>query len=531
MYGRILFRLYRPRPDLRPAPSRRLPIGVWTSPCPRPLCRPAPNTFTFLHQTRRIETAWDWNHPEASRLWLYHLHYFDDLLAEDASARREEDKALIERWIRENPPGIGVGWEPYPLSLRIVNWIKWSLAGNPLSKAALDSLATQARYLARRLEWHLLGNHLWRNIKALLFAQAFFADGLLAHPSPEPLTLSGFWTHPAIAEQILTDGGHFERSPMYHALALEDLLDLVNLGQTYGWEEWRVYRGPIQKMFRWLGSMTHPDGEIALLNDAAFGVAPTLSALTSYAKRLGLEGIPSPNPEGVAYLPASGYVRVATGDWVAFLDCALLGPDHLPAHGHADTLTFELSLRGQRMIVDTGTSLYEEGDERLRQRGTRAHNTPVLDDADSSEVWGSFRVGRRARIVALRVEKVPQGIVVSAAHDGYRRLRGGGTIQRTWYLQGRTLRIEDEIAGKGYHTVTIPFHLHPAIQAIPLGPHEVALARGEERWARLELDPKMRLEIRPTTYHPEFGLSLSNREVVGIWEGDLPQRFVTTLHG
>ena len=36
-----------------------------------------------------------------------------------------------------------------------------------------------------------------------------------------------------LAEQVLEDGGHFELSPMYHALILEDLLDLVNLSQVY----------------------------------------------------------------------------------------------------------------------------------------------------------------------------------------------------------------------------------------------------------------------------------------------------------
>lgn len=64
----------------------------------------------------------------ASRLWNYHLHYFDDLVAVGWQERRKWHQHLIRDWIRKNPPGQGTGWEPYPLSRRVVNWIKAGLA-------------------------------------------------------------------------------------------------------------------------------------------------------------------------------------------------------------------------------------------------------------------------------------------------------------------------------------------------------------------------------------------------------------------
>ena len=81
---------------------------------------------------------------------------------------------------------------------------------------------------------------------------------------------------------------------------------------------------------------------------------------------------------------------------MALLDVAPVGPDYLPGHAHADTLSFELSLFGQRVLVNSGTSQYEAGPERSRQRGTAAHNTVIVDGHDSSEVWAGFRVARRA---------------------------------------------------------------------------------------------------------------------------------------
>src|SRR5690606_25718690 len=164
-----------------------------------------PGRFLLLNELHDLgETGWD--DPGIERLWRYNLHYFDDLNAEGAPDRAGWHRDLILRWIGDNPPGRGSGWEPYPLSLRMVNWIKWHLAGNELPPAALHSLAVQARWLMRRLEFHLLGNHLFANAKALVFAGCFFrgdeADAWLARG----LAI----LRREVPEQILADGGQFE---------------------------------------------------------------------------------------------------------------------------------------------------------------------------------------------------------------------------------------------------------------------------------------------------------------------------------
>src|SRR5690606_5224257 len=132
-------------------------------------------------------------------------------------------------------------------------------------------------------------------------------------------------------------------------------------------------------------------------NDSALGIAPALPALRNYASALGLP-LPSSTQPSARLLPASGYARMAAGAAVLLADVAPVGPDHLPGHAHADTLSFELSLNGRRVLVNGGTSTYENDAERLRQRGTASHNTVVVDGHDSSEVWGAFRVARRARV-------------------------------------------------------------------------------------------------------------------------------------
>ena len=404
IYGRLWFRLYRPRPDLRPAPPLRQPTGAFMTPARRLPSMTGPLRFVFLNETHDLDGPDDWNNPAWEKLWLYNLHYFDDLNAQDAAAREDWHRALIQRWIVENPPGQGNGWEPYPLSLRIVNWIKWALAGHPLEAAWIHSLAVQVRFLRRRLEHHLLGNHLFANAKALVCAGLFFQG----EEAEEWLHTGLRLLQRELPEQVLGDGGHFERSPMYHSIILEDLLDLLNLAGIYRdaflrlKRSFRPGRQPCKACARWLKALCHPDGEISFFNDAALDIACSPLALEDYAERLGLGTLPEPEA-GITHLPDSGYIRLQQNFTIALLDVGPVGPDYSPGHAHADTLSFELSLFGQRVLVNSGTSCYGLGPERLRQRGTAAHNTVVVDGENSSEVWGGFRVAGRARPTGIDV--------------------------------------------------------------------------------------------------------------------------------
>lgn len=446
-----------------------------------------PDAFRFIGVERSLGCAKDWNRPDWPKLWLYNAHYFDDLLAEGASTRTDWHQALLRRWVAENPPGRGNGWEPYPTSLRIVNWVKWHLAGNHLEDAMRQSLAVQVRWLRRRLEHHLQGNHLWANAKALVFAGACFegkeADGWLR----QGLALM----RREVRGQILPDGGHYERSPMYHAIMAEDLLDLVQLAARTGrlpqeaCDEWREVA---RRMLDWAATMAHPDGHPAFFNDAAFGIAPDLPALAGYARALGLAE-PQPPAAGMHVLPASGYARLQTGAAVVLADVGPVGPDHLPGHAHADTLSFEMSLHGRRVLVNGGTSTYQNDAERARQRGTAAHNTVVVDGHDSSEVWSAFRVARRARVHDLAWSETGPGLELAASHDGYRRLPGRVTHHRSWRLDASGLEVADTLTGE-WREAEARFHFAPGEML------EYGVEGGTAR-------------VERGTWHPRFGESVA----------------------
>jgi uncharacterized heparinase superfamily protein len=422
-------------------------------------------------------------HPlsQPSRLRNYTTQYHDN-----------PSRELIDGWISENPSPQGLGWEPYPLSLRIVNWIKWSLSGYAPTSLEMESLCRQADHLFHRVEYHLLANHLFSNAKALVFAGTFFIE-------PSWLAKGLSILNKEIPEQILADGGHFERSPMYHSLILEDMLDLTNLGRLYPGvlPHWSA----TEHMLGWLRNLLHHDGRIAFFNDAVFGVAPEPGALFDYAERLGIA-------ENKVPLSDSGYIRLDNETTTVIFDAGPIGPDYQPGHAHADTLSFELSHAGARVMVNSGISTYERGPERARQRGTAAHNTVRIDGLDQSETWASFRVGRRARPLDVKSDG---SRFAEAAHDGYKRLRQPVIHRRRIELAPDRLTVTDRLEGSGQHTVETFFHLHP----------DANLA--------ISLDPKLVRTEQCTSYHPYFEVAVPKRTVAGTWSGICPVEFQTSI--
>jgi len=506
IYGRAWFRFVHPKPVLKPAPELRKPLGVWVGCAERRQSVVAPGEYFFLNQAGALKNL-GWDDPGTEKLWRYNQHYFDDLNAIHASSRTEWHVALLKDWLVHNPPGQGTGWEPYPTSLRIVNWIKWTLVGNELSPECIHSLAVQTRWLTKRLEIHLLGNHLFANAKALVFAGLAFQGEEAASLLKKGLRI----IRRELREQVLPDGGNFERSPMYHSIFLEDMLDLINAARAWpGQIDPKVvanWETVARDMVVWLNGMTHPDGQIALFNDAAFGVTPTPAELNAYAQRLDLNipvaALVTDKLLAIQHWPQSGYIRLSAPQAVALLDVAPIGPDYLPSHANADTLSFELSLFGQRVIVNGGTSRYGSGPERLRERQTAAHSTLEINSQSSSEVWGGFRVARRAYPFNLKMHQNPDDLSVECSHDGYKRLPGEPIHRRSWYLQEGSLIVTDLISGH-YDIAVSRFIFHPEVVTKSLSPslYKVILPSGHT----INLNVQEGIgQIADAKYASEFG--------------------------
>ena len=371
--------------------------------------------FTAVGSTREVGDPPDWE-LEAPLLWLFNLHYFAWL---DALPRNERRRLVLD-WILRYPPSAHrPGWMNYPLALRLRNWatLFFDLDGWPDPERArvLASIEAQAECLADTLEHHLRGNHLLEGAITLKLLSACFRGAAVARwQSRADAVLDA-----ELAEQFLLDGGHVERSPMYHARLAHGLIDLVNFLPESDEVRVRIEQR-LPAILRFVSAMRHPDGEIALFNDAALGIAPDPGAILEYARRLGFEA----PPFAAGSFPETGYHVWRSGPAALLVDAGPIGPDYLPAHGHGDIFSFELSLDGQRVVVDGGTSSYEAGPERDWARSTRAHNTVEIAGADQAEFFGAFRVGRRGRPRDVVARVSPEGLLVHGWHDGYRRLAG-----------------------------------------------------------------------------------------------------------
>ena len=188
----------------------------------------------------------------------------------------------------------------------------------------------------------------------------------------------------------------------------------------------------IERMVHYLPVVLHPDGEIALFSDSAIGNAPPPRDVISQAANL--FHVEPPRSDQAISRADSGYFRIGDVNDALIIDAGLCCPDELPAHAHCDVLSFELSLSGSRVIVDSGVYSYQELKWRNMFRSTSSHNTIKVDGLEQAEIWGSFRVGERPRKVKGRIDKEGEWDIFWGEHDAYRKV-GVKHLRCIWCLQ------------------------------------------------------------------------------------------------
>ena len=433
--------------------------------------------FTFLNFPQEdLGNPVDWcSTAGGDPLWNYILHYGEwaETLAQAYHASgdtrfRDNLMRLIEDWIDRNPVGGGPGWDPYPISRRLV---AWSRVGLSLSDDVVwssfwknrlgPSLHQQTRVLAANLEQDLSNNHLLANYRALACV------GLLFPSWPgaarwQTLGLEGLWSE--MRRQILSDGVHDERSVSYHALVLEDLFETWALCQAGGVAIPADVPETLRRMCHFLDAIECPDGSYPMWNDSVPGYPGNVRETVSRVKdALGVAEPAGSDVHATSAFPDAGYVvlRGGDGDCLSF-DAGPMGPRHLPGHGHADTLGVVLYGRGHPLIVDPGVYSYHDRAWRDRFRSTRAHSTVEIDGVDHCVFWGNFRVAYPpdARLLEYSSDSAV------GEHQGYRRLSEPVTHRRRIQRLGPSQwELTDTFAGSGTHNFLMSFQLAPGASA------------------------------------------------------------------
>jgi len=398
-------------------------------------------SFNFLNIAHTFDEEIDWNYSGYGKLWTYNLNYFDWLHQKNINA--DEATIIIKQYIEDK---LEDGLEPYPTSLRIINWIKFLGQHNVEDQVITEFMYNDAIRLSSNLEYHLLANHLLENAFALTFAGVFLNDSKIYRKGSRLLKNQ-------ISEQILQDGAHYELSPMYHQLMLYRVLDTIQLLEKNNSLSSKVLVSELREkasdMLSWLENIVFWHGDIPLFNDSAQDINPSISDLSSYAVKLNV--ISSGRKLGV-----SGYRKLRTEFLELVANIANIGPSYQPGHAHADSLSFVLYAGFDPFVIDRGISTYEKNEKRKEERSTAAHNTVSVANQNSSDTWGGFRVGRRAKVNILLDKKNE----LEASHTGY--LNRGVIHTRKWHVDSKCVTIDDRISGSAEHVIA-HFHLHPTV--------------------------------------------------------------------
>jgi len=421
----------------------------------------AAGQIELLGMVRELGDPAAWQHAEAPLLWRFHLHYWDWAWGLAADPDRAAASAVFARlwhsWRAAIQFGSGDAWLPYPAALRAWSWCgqyRHLVAGTDLDGLFIAALADHAGFLRWHLESDIGGNHLIKDLKALAGLAVFFGDQRLLRRVLGRLASQ-------VSVQVLPDGGHYERAPAYHCQVLADLIDTAELVQAAGVSPGSELTGAIRRMRGWLDHVLLPDGQVPLLNDGYPVPAGLLAALRLKPPTAGRVPPGPPRARSLVVLPDTGLARAAIGGWHLLADVGPPCPDELPGHAHADTFGCLVHVDGEPLLIDTGTSTYAVGPRRQYERSTAAHSTVQIDVADSTEVWGAFRAGRRARVRDVVARATADTVTIEAAHDGFRRLPGRPVHRRRWTLTPSELTVDDEITGSGQHTICVRWHLAP----------------------------------------------------------------------
>ena len=391
----------------------------------------ARGSLTFFGIERNV-FADGWSPPDVPRLWRFHAGYLECAWTFAAHPDRAwaapAFAGLVRRWLDDHPTRRGDAWAPYVASLRawaLCDVHRELIAGSSDEPWYVELLDLHLRVLRRQLELDVGGNHLLKNLKALIGLGVLLGDGRTVRRACSRLERE-------IRRQVLEDGGHYERSPSYHCQVLGDLIDVRGLLETAGVAPVQGIDDAIARMQSWLGWMLLPDGDVALFNDCSLVGGRVLAALEPTAP-------PRATGGELHLLADSGYAIFRHVNGIhAIVDVGEPCPPDLPAHAHADCLSLQVSLGPSRVIVDTGSSTYERSERRAHERSTGAHSTVEIDGESQTDVWHTFRAGRLAHPTV----RVADGRLV-ATHDGYDRLPGRPRHERTVQWSEDALVIDD----------------------------------------------------------------------------------------
>ena len=471
----------------------------------------------FYNQPIRFvidEMAWEPKNlsSETEEMWLIKLHSFDWLNDENSAALSlNQSSYLILDWLSKYGNEHSKAWEPYTLSKRIVSWIKWlsaNQAAPEITSIVKLSVSQQLKRLFVDLEYCNPGNHLIENIRGflagccLLITSSQYFNNELEYQLEEIID-------EAINQlniQILKDGAHFERSPYYHYKVLEAVKDIKNLAVNISKQGFLIPEilekaqnlimlcdDKISKMTEWLEKMTFPNGEICQISDSA-----RIKVFKHSFEEL------------TELLDDSGFFIKHNSDYSFILSCGSPSPVFLPDHSHCDIFSYELEVNGNRIIIDSGCSGYDNETLRQMSRETEAHNLPMVQHQEQSDIWGRFNFGKRAKILKRVFNKEDDSLVL-AIEDQFRQI-----LTRKIAFSQNSIEITDELKKRRMEGCFISLlHLAPTIEPeINQEGDENIISCKMTNESKFSIITKANIRVSDYISFPDFGKSVGAKMLI-----------------
>jgi uncharacterized heparinase superfamily protein len=405
---------------------RPLRPGAWSEIGGSPPVRAAAHSFTWLRDLRALGT----------------------------DAARMRARALVGEWMA-TPHGEPLAHRPDVVGARIAAWLGHydffaASADDVFRQRLMSRLVADARSLALTVPAEELDARALTALKGLIAA----AVALPEHAAF--LTRALRFLPQEIARQVLPDGCHAERSPAAHLLALQDLTEIRALLQAAQVQPPAVLAATIERMAPAMRMLRHGDGGLALFNGSKEEQGALVDLVLTQAGR----GSRAP-----VSLPDGGFQRLQAGRSVLIVDCGAPPPPGIDRFAHAGTLSMELSVGRERMIVNCGAASAGTLEWRSAMRSTAAHSTLVMADVNSSELKPDG-LGRRPERVEVQRQEANGAHWLEASHDGWRKVFGAIHRRRLYMAEsGEDVRGEDVVEAPTPQPFTIRFHLHPTVSA------------------------------------------------------------------
>ncbi len=434
----------------------------------------ANGTITLCGQTLDIGNNINWRSPLVDVNFLKKLHefgYLNDLEAVSRNQGRPTAIRMIRSWMDEEAFVDSNFWHSTVLSKRLVNLIthaNWLFkeCDSSFKKDLMAVILKQSKHLSKTIPWHKSGYDVITSIKGIIYAG-------LALPQNQSAFLEGLDVlKEELNKQILEDSTHIQKNPSLQFNLLKDLVEIQATMQIANQQVPAIISQTISSMAESLAFFRHSDGSLAMFNSSFIGDSDKISELLKLCNQ----------SFQTDFLPRAGFRKLSRSDTSLIIDCGEFTVANILNSSTASTLGFELSYKGSRIFVNSGTFKDAKND----YRRTCNFNAVEVDGYSSSSMLKGGLTGKHVeKVESFFQEEKTLGIGFEGSFYGFKNNKVKHTRRVFLAENGDEIRGEDAIIN-AENDVKSFFHINPRYDVRILDSYNAEILLDDKKIAELK---------------------------------------------